>query len=67
MGYPSTMLVLSVAAYTAPRRVTVARAMSREVKPNRGIGAVSGLATFELKLLDVPIMDAVVSRYAFIV
>ena len=35
LGYPTTMLVLSLAAYTAPRRVTVACAMSREVKPTK--------------------------------
>ena len=36
LGYPRALLRLSVAAYTAPRRVTAASAMSREVGPRRG-------------------------------
>ena len=41
--------------------------MSREVGPRRGIGAGSGLATFELKLLVIPIMVKVVMRFVGVV
>ena len=66
LAYPPKMLILSLAAYTAPRRVTAAGVMSREVRPTRGIGAGAGLATFELKLVVIPIMDEVVLHYVFI-
>ena len=64
MGYPIWMLRLSVAAYKATRRVGVLKAMSRSVRPRRGIGAGGGLAIVELKLVVIPIMDRVIMRYA---
>ena len=67
LNYPRALLRLSLAAYTAPRRVVTASAMSRKVVPQRGIGAGSGLATVELKLLVIPIMDRVVLRYVGVV
>ena len=67
LGYLARMLELSTAAYTTTRRVKVAGAVSRGVRPRRGIGAGSGLATVELKLLIIPIMDQLIIQYVGII
>ena len=57
------ILRLSLAAYTAPRRVSIAGTASRQVWPRRGIGAGGGLATVEFKCVMIPIGDKIVREY----
>ena len=64
LGYPLKMLKLSIDAYMLSRRVMIGGAFSREVQPGRGIGAGSGLATTELKLIMIIVADEVHRTYA---
>ncbi len=56
-GYPLTMLRLSLAAYRLDRTVRVGDATSVAMMASRGITAGSGLATTELRVLMLDIID----------
>ncbi len=56
-GYPLTLLRLSLAAYRLDRTVRVGDATSVAMMASRGITAGSGLATTELRVLMLDIID----------
>ncbi len=63
VGYPLSVLRLAIAAYTLPRTVAVDGAHSRPVVAERGITAGSGLATFELRMLLIRMLDNVARKH----
>ncbi len=63
VGYPLHLLRLAVAAYRLPRAMVVDGAYSTLLDANRGITAGSGMATAELKVLVLRLLDRVSAKY----
>ncbi len=59
LGYPLQLLRLSLASYRLPRVLSADGAFSAEVIAERGIAAGSGLATAELRVLLIRLLDRV--------
>ena len=53
LGFPLSILRLSILSYTWPRRLVYGSLVSREITPTRGIGPGSAFATYELATLVV--------------
>ncbi len=63
LGYPLQLLRLSLASYRLPRVLSADGAFSAEVIAERGIAAGSGLATAELRVLLIRLLDRVRAIY----
>ncbi len=63
VGYPLHLLRLAVAAYRLPRAMVIDGAYSTLIDANRGITAGSGMATAELKVLVLRLLDRVSAKY----
>ena len=58
LGYNLWILRLSIAAYRAPRLIRIDGIVSKPVTPHRSLAAGSGLATTEMRLIMIHIVDA---------
>ncbi len=63
IGYPLPLLRLALAAYRLPRALAVGGVHSSVVEAERGIAAGSGLATTELRVLLIRLLDRIRRRY----
>ena len=63
LGFPLWVLRLSMAAYRMPRVVRIEGVVSRIVLPLRGITAGSGLATTEMRILLIRVVDRACVMY----
>ncbi len=59
VGYPLPLLRLALAAYRLPRALAVGGVHSSVIEAERGIAAGSGLATTELRVLLIRLLDRV--------
>ncbi len=59
VGYPLPLLRMAIAAYRLPRSLSVHGAHSAVVGPQRGITAGSGMATTELKVMLMRLLDRI--------
>lgn len=57
LGYPLWVMRLSIATYTEPRRIRIDGAVSGEVVAKRGVTAGSWLATAEMRVVVINIVD----------
>ncbi len=63
VGYPLPLLRLALAAYRLPRSLSIGGVHSSLILAERGIAAGSGLATTELRVLLIRLLDRVRERY----
>jgi hypothetical protein len=63
LGYPLWLIRLSLATYRLERVLRVGRAISDPIRATRGITAGSGLATTEMRLVMVNIVDQATRAY----
>ena len=58
LGYPIRLIKLAIATYKLPRVIRVGSTYSDVIEAIRGIVAGSGLATTEMRLVMIDIVDA---------
>ncbi len=63
VGYPLRVLRLALAAYLLPRTVSISGVHSRQLTAERGITAGSGLATAELRVLLIRLLDRIAREF----
>ena len=63
LGYPLSILRLSIAAYRLNRKVRIGQVVSASVRAVRGITAGSGFATFEMRVIMIRIIDRALTWY----
>ena len=62
-GFPIALLRMSIAAYRLKRAIGIDGVYSRQIQATRGITAGSGLATTELRLLLLDVIEPTKSRW----